>query len=90
MIDKVKELSIPWIVDPDKKVASVTLTLLMISFTALMIGAGLEIAEVTKTTSVLAETFYGCLATYLGRKMSFGGKAYSSEQPTPPTTPEAK
>lgn len=82
MLEKVREWNIPWIVDPVSKLASVSLTLVVISFGALLIGAGLEISEVTKTTSVLSETFYGCLATYLGRRLSIGTKQFSGDNPT--------
>jgi hypothetical protein len=68
-----------WITDPKDGKASITLTLVVISFAAAIIGAGLEIAGVTKTTSILMELFVGNLATYLGRRLSFGGKVGSSE-----------
>lgn len=47
---------------------SVTLTLLLASFVALLVGAGLEMAGVIKSTSILPELFYANAALYAGRK----------------------
>lgn len=71
-----------WLVDPTTNTKSVTLTLMVIAFTAAMIGAGLEIAAITKTTSILMEMFVGCLSTYLGRRITFGKNTGSSEPTT--------
>ena len=59
--------------DGDK---SVTLTLLIASFAALLIGAGLEMAGIIKSTSILPELFYANAALYAGRK--FQGKSGSN------------
>jgi hypothetical protein len=69
-----------WMSDPSNgNKPSVTLTLTFVAFIAALIGAGLEIAGVTKGTSILTELFVGNLAAYLGRRMSWGGKSFSSE-----------
>ncbi len=87
MLDKLKEINLFWLVDPKTKKVSVSLTMLVISFAALLIGCGLEMAEVTKSTSVLVEIFYANVALYFGRRFSFKGQAFSSE---PPTTEKAE
>lgn len=58
---------------------SVTLTFCVVFGAALLVAAGLEVAGVTKGTSILLEAFVGCLATYLGRKLQFKGQTYSSD-----------
>lgn len=50
---------------------STTQTLLIISFCLLIIGCGLEMTEIVKSTSTLPELFFGCLAAYTGRRMKF-------------------
>ena len=50
---------------------SITQTILIASFVFLVIGCGLEMGGVVKTTSALPELFFGCLAAYTGRRMKF-------------------
>lgn len=60
-----------WISDPKDNKPSVSLTLLIISF-LLVIGAViLEVLGKIDTTSISAEIFFGCAATYFGRRISF-------------------
>lgn len=68
-----------WISDPVAKVPSVTLTFAVVFGVALLIAAGLEVAGLVKSTSILLEAFVGTLATYLGRRISWGSKSYSAE-----------
>lgn len=50
---------------------STTQTMLIISFALLIVGCGLEMADVVSSTSALPELFFGCLAAYTGRRMKF-------------------
>lgn len=65
-----------WLTDPKTKDKSVSLTLLMISFVGIIISGSLEISGIVNTTSVLPEIFYGCCATYFGRRIKFGNKEF--------------
>lgn len=66
--------------DPNTGLPSVSLTILMLSFFAVL-GAGVaEMFEAVKSTSVLNEIFFSASALYFGRKMSVKGQDYSSEK----------
>ena len=67
-----------WITDPTTKQESVSLTLLMVSFSFAIAAAALHLAKVTDNTSTCTELFYSCTALYFGRRFSFNGKTYSS------------
>lgn len=68
-----------WVDDPSTKKPSVSLTYTVVFGTALLIAGALEVAGVTKSTSIFLEAFVGTLATYLGRRLAWGGKTYSAE-----------
>lgn len=55
---------------------SVSLTLLLLSATLLVIGAGLQMAKVIDDLSILPEFFYANAGLYFGRRIS--GKSGSS------------
>lgn len=62
----------------EKPEESVTLTLMIVSFAGVMVGSGLEMAGVVKSTSILFETFGACVAMYLGRKINFRGQTFDA------------
>lgn len=68
-----------WMNDPNTKLPSVSLTYTFVFGLALIIAGGLEVAGITKGTSIFLEAFVGTLATYLGRRLSWGNKTYSAE-----------
>lgn len=55
----------------DKGNPSITRTLVLISFGLLVIAGGLEMFEVTKTTSVFETLYISNLGVYLGRRFEF-------------------
>jgi hypothetical protein len=69
-----------FISDPKDKQPSVSLTLLMVSFLAILVGAGLHMYGKVEDTSVLAELFYTTSALYFGRRFNFNNKTFSSEK----------
>ena len=74
-----------WVVDPKDGARSVSLTFLVVSFSALVIGSGLEMAKVVESTGGLVELFGICAGLYFGRK--FQTKSGSTlETATPETT----
>lgn len=73
-------MNLPWLEDPKEKVPSVSLSILAVSFLALLIVGGLHVAEKITTTSIFPETFYSALALYFGRRFSFNGKTFTSEK----------
>ena len=82
MLDQLKSLNLFWIVDPTTKKDSVSLTLLMLSFLAVIIANGLEIAEVTKTSASVNEMFLTTAGLYFGRRLSFKGTQYGTDATT--------
>lgn len=69
-----------WITDPQTKLASVSLTMLVVTFVATLVAAGLNMAEVVKDTSCMTELFYANVALYFGRRFSVGKTTASSEK----------
>lgn len=70
-----------WVKDPkDENAPSVTLTLMVVSFLLVVAVGGLHLAGIVKETSIFLELFYGSLATYLGRRMSFGSKSFGQDK----------
>lgn len=69
-----------WVKDPITNLASVSLTILVISFTAVIVAGALNMAGVVQSTSLFSEVFYSCCALYFGRRFSFGGKAFTSDK----------
>lgn len=59
-----------WITDPKTKEKSVSLTLLIASFTVLLGASTLHLSHLTENTSSLLELFYATCALYLGRKFT--------------------
>ena len=57
-----------WMNDPKTKQQSVSLTLVCASFAIAAIAMGLEVANVTKTTSGSFELFFTCCGLYWSRK----------------------
>jgi enamine deaminase RidA (YjgF/YER057c/UK114 family) len=76
--------NLPWVKDPKDGSASVSLTMLAVSFIAVLIAAGLQMADVIKDTSVVLELFYGNLALYFGRRFSVNNKNFSSDNSQSP------
>lgn len=68
-----------WIRDPVSGKPSVTLTLTVVTFIACLVAAGLEMAEVVKSTSLVLELFLGNIALYLGRRWTSGSKVVEGE-----------
>jgi hypothetical protein len=68
-----------WLTDPKTKQPSVSLTILMISFVAAVVAAGLHLAKVTDSTSTCTELFYSACTLYFGRRFTFAGKSFSSD-----------
>ena len=68
-----------WIEDPNSKTPSVSLTLLVISFTATIVAGALNMSGVVASTSIFTELTYSCVALYFGRRTTFAGKVFSSE-----------
>jgi hypothetical protein len=57
-----------WIKDPKTKEASVSLSLMVISFTALLAASTLHLAKLTENTSSLTELFVTTAGLYFGRR----------------------
>jgi hypothetical protein len=70
----------PYLVDPKTNIKSVSLTLLVVSFTATIIAAGLQIAGAVGNVSVLVELTLSTAALYFGRAMTFKGQTYSASK----------
>ena len=75
------DIKIPFIIDPKTKNASVSLTLLIISFIGVIIS---NILMLTKSIDTVAftEVFLGCSALYFGRQFQFkkGDRSLTSEK----------
>ena len=69
-----------WVKDPVSKLPSVSLTLLVVSFTGVLVAGALNMAGVVSSTSLFSEVFYSCSALYFGRRLNFGGKNFSSDK----------
>ncbi len=64
--------------DPKDKQPSVTLTMLVISFLALLSASTLHLSKFTDHTSSLSELFYACCSLYFGRRLNFAGKTFDN------------
>lgn len=69
-----------WLIDPVNGKKSVTLSLVVLASLCIVVAGGLEVAGLTKTTSIFPELLYSSLATYLGRRLNIGSKSFSSEK----------
>ena len=72
------EINLAWIKDPKTGVASVSLTNFCIATLFLLVAGGLNLAGITKDTSLAVEYFGISSALYFGRAMSINGKDYNS------------
>jgi hypothetical protein len=59
-----------WIIDPKTKEKSVSLTFVVITSVLCCIAAGLEMAGVVKSTSILMELYMSSCGLYFGRKFT--------------------
>lgn len=59
-----------FIKDPKTSEKSVSLTLLLVSFIALLVGGCLEMLDVVKNVSVLESLFFTCAGLYFGRRIN--------------------
>lgn len=59
-----------WIKDPKSKEESVSLTLVVIAGILCVIGAGLEMSGIVKSTSILMELYLSSCGLYFGRKFT--------------------
>jgi hypothetical protein len=71
-----------WLSDPKDKNGSpsVSLTLLMVTFSLTLIAAGLQMFKIVDNISCLPEVLWGLLSLYFLRRFSIGGKTFSSDQ----------
>lgn len=74
-------MKLDWIQDPsNNNLPSVSLTLLIATFIGAVAAGSLELAELTKSTSLFSELFYSSCALYFGRRFSVGSKSFSSDK----------
>lgn len=59
-----------WIIDPKTKEPSISLTMVVVMGVLCIIGAGLEMSGVVKSTSILMELFLTSCGLYFGRKFT--------------------
>lgn len=59
-----------WIEDPKTKEPSISLTIVVITGILCLIGAGLEMGGVVKSTSMLMELYLTACGLYFGRKFT--------------------
>jgi hypothetical protein len=69
-----------WVDDPVTKLPSVSLTLLVVSFAAVIVAGALNMAGVVASTSLFSEVFYSTVALYFGRRMTVGSKVVSADK----------
>lgn len=69
-----------WISDPKTKEASVSLSMLVVTFVGALVAAALHMTGQVNDTSIMTELFYANVALYFGRRFSVGGKTASSEK----------
>lgn len=69
-----------WVNDPATKTPSVSLSLLVVSFTAVIVAGALHMAGVVSNTSLFTEVFYSSTALYFGRRLNIAGKAFTADK----------
>ena len=69
-----------WINDPKLKEPSISLTLMLISFTLVVTGCILEMLGKVKGISSLPELFYATAGLYFGRRFNIGGKVIGQDK----------
>lgn len=67
-----------WLKDPTNNKRSVSLTMLLIAFIAVLVSGILEISGKTATTGPFTELLYSCIALYFGRRTNINGKLFSA------------
>lgn len=73
------KVSIPFVLDPITKKASVSLTNLVISILFLLVAAAMDLAGKVKDTSIALEYFGISSALYFSRRVNINGRSFSSE-----------
>ncbi len=81
------KLNFPWIVDPDTKKQSVSVTNFVLSIFFLLVAASLNLAGVVKDTSIAVEYFGMSAALYFGRRFNFKGQAFEADKSEDPPKP---
>jgi len=61
-----------WPLDPKDGKPSVTVALVILSTLTMITAIGLELCGKAKGTSLVTDFFWGSLATYMGRRLTFG------------------
>lgn len=74
------KLKFPWVIDPNTKLPSVSLTNLFIATLFLIVAASLHLAGKVETTSIAIEYFGISSALYFGRRINIGKKEFSSSK----------
>ena len=69
-----------FIKDPKTNTRSASLTLVIVSFTALLIASILQIAEITNSIAALRELFGVTFAAYVGRRVKMTKDSVSIEK----------
>lgn len=73
-----------WMKDPaNNNQPSVTLSLLIVAFIAALVASALHATGQIQSTSAFTEILWGMCATYLGRRISIGGKNFSGNEDKP-------
>lgn len=73
------KVSLPFVLDPITKKASVSLTNLVISILFLLVAAAMDLAGKVKDTSIALEYFGISSALYFSRRVNINGRNFSSE-----------
>jgi hypothetical protein len=73
------KVTIPFVLDPITKKASVSLTKLVISILFLLVSAALDLAGKVRDTSIALEYFGVSSALYFSRRININGRSFSSE-----------
>lgn len=72
------KIKLAWIVDPATKKESVSLTNLSLSILLVLTATGLNLAGLTKDTSIALDYFAVSAALYFGRRLNIAGKSYDA------------
>lgn len=83
-----KDLDLPWVVDPITKKPSVSLSNFVISGLFLLVIGALHVAGKVQETGIALEYFGISSALYFGRRFTFGSKVYESAIPETQSQPE--
>jgi len=69
-----------WVADPKDNNPSVSLTLLLLSFTGLTVLSVLQTTGHVTSTGAFLELFYSTSALYFGRRLKFNNKSFDGRQ----------